>query len=186
MLRFAAGVFVAGVAVAVAAFAVVGLLIVQLGLFDARASTPHSVWFAWATHTTMINRSKRGAAKLTPPPHFTADEVMAGFLLYDRDCAMCHGGPGFSRARFVEGMNPPPPYLLDIAHKWSPARLYWVVGNGVKMTGMPAWNTTYTRGEVWDAVAFLEALPNLSAADYQRLKKRAAPAARPGAPPAPH
>lgn len=169
MVRFALG-----VVAALVAFGLGGLAIVNFGLFDARASTPHSPWFAWATHSTMINRSKREAGKAAAPARFTPAEMRAGFVLYDHDCAMCHGGPGLGRARFVQGMNPSPPYLLGVARTWSPSRLHWIIGNGVKMTGMPAWNAAYTDGQVWDTVAFLEALPYLSPADYQRMKQQSA------------
>jgi hypothetical protein len=49
-----------------------------------------------------------------------------------------------------------------------------VVGNGVKMTAMPSWSATRTKGQIWDLVAFLEAMPYLSADDYARMRERAA------------
>jgi hypothetical protein len=84
---------------------------------------------------------------------------------------MCHGGPGVERGKWVDGMTPTPPYLLDAARVWSRRDLYWIVGNGVKMTGMPAWRATRPDAEVWDVVGFLEVLPCLSASDYRRLRQ---------------
>jgi hypothetical protein len=42
------------------------------------------------------------------------------------------------------------------------------------MTAMPAWGEVERQDQVWDMVAFLEALPRLSAGDYARLRAGAA------------
>ncbi len=83
---------------------------------------------------------------------------------------MCHGGSGVARAAWVQGLTPTPPYLLDAPRRWTPAQLYWIVGQGIKMTAMPAWRLTRTQGEAWNLVAFLEILPYLSARDYARMR----------------
>ncbi|HEX4096337.1 MAG TPA: cytochrome c [Caulobacteraceae bacterium] len=144
---------------------------VEEGLFDARASTPHDIITAWSTHTTMIHSMKRLAHDVHPPAVFTPQETIAGMHLYERQCMTCHGGPGEGRADWVQGMNPSPPFLLDASRRWSPGQLFWVVQNGVKMTGMPAWGLTNSDGQVWDIVAFLEAMPEMKPADFQRSAK---------------
>ena len=37
-----------------------------------------------------------------------------------------------------KGMNPQPPLLADAAKQWRTNQLFWIIKNGVKMTGMPA------------------------------------------------
>ncbi len=163
--------FVAGAAALGAVMAVGGLVVVQLGLFDTRASTPHGPILAWATHTTFVHAAQRAAGRISVPAQFTPAEVEAGFKDYDASCAACHGGPGLARADWTQGLNPSPPYLVSTARNWTPGELYWVVKNGVKMTAMPAWGTVRSDGQVWDLVAFLEALPYLSADDYTRMRR---------------
>jgi mono/diheme cytochrome c family protein len=176
----------AGVALALALFGAGGLLVVEGGLFDATAITPHRAIVGWAAHTAMIKAVRRTAGGIQAPAGFTAAQVTAGFRIYDQRCAMCHGGPGVPRADWTTGLTPTPPYLLDAARQWTPAQLRVIVGDGVKMTAMPAWSTTLSEAEVWDVVAFLEDLPDLSAADYARLRAAAPPAASPArAAPAP-
>jgi mono/diheme cytochrome c family protein len=75
-------------------------------------------------------------------------------------------------------MTPSPPFLLGAARQWTPNQLYWIVRHGVRMTGMPAWDQTLSQADVWHVVAFLEALPGYSAADYARLRDRTQLAAR--------
>lgn len=150
-----------------------GLAVVEFGLFDARASTPHDPFTAWATHTTMIHAAKKGASQIAALPPITPDQVRAGFVLYDADCASCHGAPGIARAQWVDGMNPSPPFLVDAPRHWSRAELFWIVKNGVKMTGMPSWGAVRTDAQVWAVVAFVEAMPYVGPTDYARMRSAA-------------
>jgi mono/diheme cytochrome c family protein len=149
------------------------LAVVELGLYDVRATRPHNAFVAWATHTTMIH-SVRSRAGQTPPPRLTPAEVQAGFRLYAAHCAVCHGAPAVSRAPWVSGMTPTPPYLIDAAHRWTPAQLRFIIAGGVKMTGMPGWSTILSDREMSDLVAFLEAAPYMSGPEYQRLRATSA------------
>jgi hypothetical protein len=47
------------------------------------------------------------------------------------------------------------------------------VKHGVKMTGMPAWGVTHDDKLLWDVVAFLRKLPELTADQYQTLVRSA-------------
>lgn len=156
-LPWAAGLATVGVA---------GLGVVFTGAFNTTASTPHPAPIAWATHLTMTNAVKRNAGRLPAPPSFTAADVRAGARTYDANCAVCHGAPGISRAPWISGMTPSPPFLLDAARNWTPNELFWIVRYGVRMTGMPAWDRTLSERDVWNLVAFLDALPGMSATDY--------------------
>jgi mono/diheme cytochrome c family protein len=162
--------WVAGGATALVVGVTGALVVIYGGLFDAAASTPHLPIVAWATHSAMKSSVRVRAQGIAAPATFTQAQVLAGLADYDRSCAACHGGPGVARARWAGDMTPTPPYLLDAARRWTPAQLDWIVDNGVKMTAMPAWGEIRSPQQVWDLVAFLEALPNLSRADYARLR----------------
>ena len=95
---------------------------------------------------------------------------MAGVWIYEDKCLGCHGGTGVSRAAWVQGMNPSPPYLLDASRRWTGGQLFEIVKNGVKMTGMPAWGATESDAQIWRLVAFLEAMPEMKPSDFQRLQ----------------
>ncbi|HEY7853385.1 MAG TPA: cytochrome c [Caulobacteraceae bacterium] len=157
-----------GVILTLAAFGATGLVVIETGAFDTRASTPHNIVTAWATHTTMIHSVRQGAEDVRPPAAFTPAQTVAGMHLYEQRCLVCHGGPGVARATWVQGMNPPPPFLLDASRQWTRGQLFWVVKNGVKMTGMPAWGITMSDDDIWDLVAFLEAMPQMKPADFQK------------------
>ena len=48
-----------------------------------------------------------------------------------------------------------------------PAEQFWIVKHGVKMTGMPAWGFTHDDDLLWDVVAFVRKLPELTPEQYQ-------------------
>jgi mono/diheme cytochrome c family protein len=148
-----------------------------LGAFDTTALQGYSQPTSWLIHRTMIDSVRERARHIAGPPGFTQAEVAAGFRTYERRCVMCHGGPGVGRQTWVSGLHPTPPYLLDAAKHWRGPELYLIISDGVKMTGMPAWSLTLSRGDMWNLVGFLEALPHMTAADYARLRAEASKSA---------
>ena len=171
--RWRAAAFVAGGAAAFAVMGLAGLATVEFGLFNTTSTKPHLPLIDWATHATFVHSTRLRAGKIASPTHFSSDQVLAGFRQYQEDCEMCHGGPGVARSHWVRGLTPTPPFLLDEANRWSSAQLYWILSQGVKMTAMPAWSESRTDAQIWNTVAFLEALPKLSARDYAKMKAAA-------------
>jgi len=97
-------------------------------------------------------------------------------------CTNCHGGPGVEWAKFSEGLNPGPPDLKDTAGD-APARLFWVVKNGIKMTGMPSFGKAGVPDkDIWSIVAFVKALPKVTDANFKAWTAPPPPAAAPPAP----
>jgi hypothetical protein len=84
-------------------------------------------------------------------------------------------------AKFSEGLHPDPPDLKDVVAEITPSQLFWVVKNGINMTGMPGFGAAgATDDDIWAIVAFLKKLPNVSEADY---KAWTAPAPMPASKP---
>ena len=104
-----------------------------------------------------------------PPMPFDAAAVTAGARAYaERGCVYCHGGPGADWAKFSEGLRPDPPDLKDIVKERAPTHLFWVIKNGINMTGMPSFALAGVPDlEIWQIVAFLKKLPEISEADYK-------------------
>ncbi len=102
-------------------------------------------------------------------------------------CANCHGAPGVNWAKYSEGLHPDPPDLKEIVDHLLPSQLFWVVKNGINMTGMPSFALAGVKDEeIWSIVAFLKKLPNVSDTDYKAWTAAPSPpAAPPAAAPAP-
>ncbi|WP_420605383.1 c-type cytochrome [Novosphingopyxis sp.] len=170
MWAFIAGGVTAGVLAGIGALAVV-----EFGLYDIAAAQPHNKMVSWAIHQTFKKSVRLRAGSISPPPSFTEEQVVSGFRQYQADCMMCHGGPGISRAAWVKGLEPTPPFLLDSGERWTPAQLDYILEEGVKMTAMPSWGETRSREQIWDLVAFLQALPDISPGRFAEMQRRFPP-----------
>lgn len=159
------------VALAVAA----GLLLVFSGIPDVAATAKPAPMVHWALAETRENAVRRRAAEIEVPALGGDQMTENGFRGYREMCASCHTPPGKSASPVAKGLNPPPPDLADAAETRSPAEMFWVIKHGIQMTGMPAWGPTHSDQEIWELVAFLRTLPELSAEDYAALDDRLAP-----------
>jgi hypothetical protein len=85
--------------------------------------------------------------------------------------------------KFTEGMRPYPPDLKDVAKALDTPQIFWVIKNGIKMTGMPSFGSIEVPDqEMWTIAAFVKKLPLVSEADYKTWTASAQPA-EPAAPP---
>lgn len=125
---------------------------------------------ALATGTTrsIVHHAKR----IKAPPLTDPAMVQEGFKHYQEMCVFCHGAPGVEREEIAKGLWPEAPDLANAASMWTPAQLFWITKFGIKFTAMPAWGPTHSDEKIWDIVAFLKKLPQLSPADYQEMKQK--------------
>jgi mono/diheme cytochrome c family protein len=164
---------------------------VKSGIYNVAASHPHTKLTEWITHETMIHSARRHASSIEAPRAFTAGQVVAGFCRYETHCVACHGAAAVAREQWVSGMEPSPPYLLDATSKWTPSELFWIVKNGIKMTGMPSWRDSMSDAQIWEVVGFLEASRRLPPQVYDRWRALrmcgafSGPWPAPGPPPTP-
>jgi mono/diheme cytochrome c family protein len=146
------------------------LLFVRSGLYDVGASSPHTKFTEWLTHDTMVHSVRRHANSITAPAEFTPEQIEAGFCAYETHCVACHGAAGVARQEWVSGLEPAPPYLLDIDQRFTRPELFWIVKNGIKMTAMPSWRSEMSDAQIWSVVAWLEASEKLPPQTYVRWR----------------
>ncbi len=139
------------------------------GFYSIAATEQDPGVVAWALVHVREASIDRHATDTPPGSLEDAATVKAGARAFaDRGCANCHGGPGVGWAKFSEGLNPGPPDLKDVVGGLEPRELFWVVKNGIKMTGMPSFGAIGVPDqEIWSIVAFLKKLPTVSEADYK-------------------
>jgi mono/diheme cytochrome c family protein len=139
------------------------------GYFNVAASEPNPGIVNWALVKVRMASIDRHARLASSVDLDSPEVVRAGARAFsERGCANCHGAPGVKWQKFSEGLNPDPPDLKEIAHEREPAQLFWVVKNGIKMTGMPSFGAIGVDDrEIWSIVAFVRKLPNVSEADFK-------------------
>jgi len=160
-----------------AVLAVAALLFIFSGVYDVSASNPDSGLIAWALQTTQsrsVHRAyERLEGKVQIPRLDDPQAVRTGLIHYHEMCVTCHGAPGVKISEIGQGLNPYPPELAARAAEAEPLETFWIVKNGIKMTGMPAFGATHSDDEIWAIVAFLNRMPKLSPQEYQALVRQA-------------
>ena len=165
-------VFVALVAVLIVVIGAASLYL-YAGVYNVAADVPHIQPVYWLSET-LREQSIAARARDIVVPHDLDDptRIANGAGQYAEMCSSCHLAPGMKRTEISRGLYPRAPELRRKA-ELTPAEQFWVVKHGVKMTGMPAWGVTHNDELLWDVVAFLEKLPELTPEQYQTLVKSA-------------
>ncbi len=135
------------------------------GYYDISAVHPHRK-VTLAILNEVRERSIAFHSKdIKAPP--AVDESMlleVGQRRFQESCRLCHGAPGLQREGFADGLYPNPPYLgsKDI-QSMNDKEIFWVIKNGIKMTGMPAFGIRYKDEELWGVVKIVRSLSSSSA-----------------------
>jgi mono/diheme cytochrome c family protein len=145
------------------------------GFFNVAGTQEDHPAVAWALIKVREASIRRHATEKAPPLD-GADMVRAGAAAYAaRGCVACHGGPGVAWQKFSEGLHPDPPDLKKVVTERSPEELFFVVKNGINMTGMPSFKLAGVDDpEIWSIVAFLKKLPDVSEQDFKTWSASAA------------
>lgn len=170
---------VAGMTLAASAAiaALTGGTVLYLGLYDVSATSQHTAPVYHLLETALRRAVKLRTTGVEMPPLDDTQRTVNGFKLFRAHCVQCHGAPGIAPQPFALGLTPAPASLVGAAHEWPAADVHWIILEGIKMSGMPAWKYRMTDEEIWDVVAFMQVLPNLSVKEYQQWDRQHAPEA---------
>jgi mono/diheme cytochrome c family protein len=153
------------------------------GLYNVAATRQHIAPVYWLLDYAMRRSVRHYSSRVEVPDLSDTGRVRNGFHHYRSQCLRCHGAPGVSPDDLGFGMNPAPANLVATAREWHAAEIYWVVKNGIKMSGMPAWEYRMSDREIWDVVAFVKHLPALSPKEYEAWNTATQPPLLTKAPP---
>jgi mono/diheme cytochrome c family protein len=105
------------------------------------------------------------AGKMKNPVPETNEAVSQGQEVFLGSCAQCHGADARGDTNVGRNMYPPAMDLTSThVQHWSDAELFWIIQNGVRLTGMPAWKSNISEDDTWKLVRFIHKLPDLAAA----------------------
>ncbi len=170
---------------------IAGGLFLYSGIYPIGADVPHNRFTYWLLETLRERSIARASKNINVPEDLdTSDRLLAGGADYNDMCAGCHLKPGKTESDFSVGLYPVPPNLTqsteahghdhameshetDVHNKQSAIkRQFWIIKHGIKASGMPAWGPTHSDERIWNMVAFLQRLPELSEPQYQILTAR--------------
>lgn len=141
----------------------------------------HNGLSARATPTiieTMMARDARhlaipaAARALENPVANSAENQRDARLHFADHCATCHGNDGSGDTMIGRGLYPKPPDLrLPESQNLSDGELFWVIENGVRFTGMPAFSNPGSQNDSWKLVQFIRHLPKLTNEERVEMEK---------------
>ena len=161
----------------IAALALVGAAALAAGVWFIRGgisakNTPGELetTIARRTRTLAIPRSARDARN---PVASTAQVVASGRAHFADHCATCHANDGSGDTEMGRGLYPRAPDMrLPATQSLSDGELFYIIENGVRLTGMPAWGTDTPEDILgsWHLVHFIRHLPKLTDAEIEEMK----------------
>ena len=149
--------------------AVVGAGYFFLGYYNVAAAVDDPAIVSWALPKVRDASINRNSAGLTPPKSLD-DQAMIqdGARAFAKaGCVNCHGAPGANWAKFSEGLHPDPPDLKEVAAV-EPRHIFWVIKNGINMTGMPSFQKAgVSDKDIWAITAFVKKIGSVKPEDYK-------------------
>jgi mono/diheme cytochrome c family protein len=140
---------------------VVVLIVIALMSFNLTAQRepgPAETRLANLSKRYFIYRASRHG--IPPRPQDTKASIERGASHYGLDCSVCHADDGRSQRPLGQGMYP---RASDLTSKqvqsYSDQELFWIIQNGIRFTGMPAFGDVETPDHVWDLVNYVRTLP---------------------------
>lgn len=152
-----------------------GVTFIYSGLYPMGADNQHTKLTFWVLETLREHSISRAAQDIEVPLDLdTPARLLRGGSDYAAMCASCHLAPDKKETDFTKGLYPKPPNLtmthLDHGDpKDQDKQYFWIIKHGIKGSGMPAWGPGHTDEQIWNLVAFLKRLPELTPAQYQIL-----------------
>lgn len=163
--------FLLGVVFGVLLVAIGAAAVVYTGSFDFSATKPPGKTET-AVATFALNKAvARRATNQTNPLPKNAETLRGGLAHFRENCVICHGAPGVDPGEIGQGLNPGAPDLtLPRVQGRSDGELFWITSNGIRLTGMPAFSPTHGENEIWQMVAFLRHLPEITDEETKELR----------------
>lgn len=165
--------FVWGILLTLAVVAFGGWLYVRLGYTNLRANAAPSLLESAVLDTALDASAARHAAEQRNPIPPTEANLLDGARLYRDKCADCHGRPDNPVSVYGTSFYPPAPQFVKERPRLTESQDFYVIKYGVRWAGMPAWGNIMVDSEIWQVIAFLGHLDNLSPAVVQELHRPA-------------
>lgn len=158
------------VLITLAALAVLGFAYILTGWYNIAANDPHYSATVWLLNLAMDRSVDYHADSIKAPAALQdSSDLHQGAHDYHHMCRGCHGAPGVKPSQVGKGLYPQPPDLAKDISDLSPEQIFWIVKNGIKMTGMPAFGLTNENQKLWAVTAFTANLAKINPGMYQVL-----------------
>jgi len=146
---------------------------VIFGLMPANADTPPGRLETWAAKRSLRATLNRDARGLTSPLAPSDSVLTAGVHLYGTYCLVCHGAADGKASAVALGLYQHAPQFAKHDVTDDPIGVtYWKITHGLRLTGMPAFDSTLSTTQRWEIASFLrhqDSLPPGAEAAWKAL-----------------
>ena len=108
-------------------------------------------------------------------PYGDSPEVIGDARAHWADhCAACHANNGSGETEMGKHMYPPAPDMRGTdTQNLSDGELFYIIQNGIRLTGMPAWGSgsEHDNQDSWKLVRFIRHLPKFTAEEEAEMKE---------------
>ncbi len=163
--------FILGIVITIVVLLIIGLGLALLGFLPTRANSTPPDMERHLAMSALDNSVERHAPRVNNPVPPTDDNLIAGLKIYTMNCALCHGGIDGQPSTLANSFYPAPPNLILHPPDDPEWHVYYVIHNGVRYSGMPAWDKTLSDADIWKITAFLARADKLPPAVQDYWKK---------------
>jgi mono/diheme cytochrome c family protein len=134
---------------------------------------------SWMERTMALNARKIATpadakSLANPRQQQTAEMIAEADEHFVEHCSICHGIDGRGDTNIGRNLYPKVPDMSQQdTQQLSDGELYYIISNGIRLTGMPAWGSEDKPEAIWDLVSLIRRLPKLSPEELQRLQNAA-------------
>jgi thiosulfate dehydrogenase len=166
--------FILGIIFAVVLLLLVAIGIALLGFLPMRANTAPPKLESRIAMGALDSSVERHAPRANNPVPITDDNLIEGLKIYTMNCALCHGGIDRQPSQLEHSLYPPPPNLISDPDDDPEWQIFYVIRNGVRYSGMPAWDKSLSNEDMWKVTAFLSRVEKLPPGVQEYWKKATA------------
>jgi mono/diheme cytochrome c family protein len=115
----------------------------------------------------------RGEREAKNPVAPTTEALARARAHFADHCASCHANDGRGKTQIGQNLYPKAPDMtLADTQDLSDGELLYIIENGVRLTGMPAWGEAgaHDATESWELVHFIRHLPKLTADELAEME----------------
>ena len=128
-------------------------------------------WIARRARDAALPDGAKGRAN---PIRKTPDVLADARAHWADHCASCHANDGSGESTMGKHMYPPAPDMRRSGTQdLSDGELFYIIQNGIRITGMPGWGSGYSHDEEdsWKLVHFIRHLPDLTVEERKQMEK---------------
>jgi len=135
-----------------------GFALAQFNLSALPEPGSAEILFAGKLRHLYVRRASR--APIPDPPANRQASIDEGDKLFGTECGACHGLSGHQPTDAGRWMYPRAADLTATDVKqYSDRELYWIIKNGIRFTGMPAFGNVEPSEHIWNLVHYVRTLP---------------------------